>query len=675
MSVAVGFSPFANAMTPARLGWSAAIVIGASLLHWPLLPPWIPLLLVGAIAWRIVAALRGWRRPNALVRIVLAFTAFIAVLMQFRTFTGLEAGSALLVVMVALKFMESRSQRDQLVLMIISYFLVFASLLYDRGMLTIAWLFAFVFATTVGLLQLGRQGPLLPIYPTASLAGRMVLQAAPIMLVLFMLFPRLPGPLWGMPTQAAAARSGLSDTMSPGDLSELGLSDEVAFRVEFTGREPSQGEMYWRGPVLRNFNGRTWSRSPDLREASADNLALSGEPLEYRVLLEPQRRNWVFALEMPASWSMAEQIRMDRDLHLRLLSFARTGPRLDYRVVSYPRFRTLDALSAFDLEAYRRLPQGSSPRTRALVDVWLAEDATPRAIVARALTLFREQPFHYTLTPALLSTQPVDEFLFATREGFCEHYASAFAVMMRAGGIPARVVTGYHGGERNPLGGYYIVRQSDAHAWTEVWLEDEGWVRVDPTAAVAPERIEFGSPRSALAAEGSGIGMIGSLRFRYQLELLRDAADRYWNQWVMGYGPELQRALLEAAGLGRLRAVQLALLAGLAAILCLLALSVALALRARRLPPVDPAAQAFSRFCRRLAQLDVHPPVPGEAPSGLAQRAIAALPHATGSIHRIVNAYHAARYEPDPEGIALERLRRSVEDFLALSARPEHARA
>lgn len=650
-----------------RLLWTAVIVVGASLPHWSQLPIWIPLLLIGCVTWRLVAAAGGWTPPARPLRLLLAFLVFCAVLMQYRTINGVDAGSALLVVMVALKFVESRHLRDQLVLMMIAYFLMFASLLKERSPLTSVYIVVLVWLTTVGLLQIGRRGPLLPATSTVRLAGRLLVHSLPLMVVLFLLFPRLPGPLWAIPGTTSSGASGLSDTMSPGDITNLGLSDEVAFRVQFTSPPPSPSQLYWRGPVLSNFNGRTWSMSPGMRRNVTTTLQYRGAPTEYRVMVEPNANGWAFALDMPKTWTGQRGLRMDSDYRLAIFFGAGRDRRLDYRVTSYTDYSAREPLTERELEHYRSLPPDSSPRTRALVASWLTDRPSPEEIIDRAMQYLRSQPFQYTLTPPALGAQPVDEFLFDTREGFCEHYASAFAVMLRAAGLPARVVTGYQGGELNSLGEYYIVRQSDAHAWTEVWLRDRGWVRVDPIVAVAPERVAIGSWRGSLAGDtvpGTAFGRLTWVRYAM---LMWDAGKTYWNEFVVGYGPDLQRALLQYFGLDDLRRSRswsvLMVLVVVATVGFLFGLSAYLAWSQRRRGPKDPAARSFARFARRLRRYKVPPRRPSETPMAYATRAAAALPQAAADIGAIAAAYLKARYEPDADHRALQELRLRVKDF------------
>jgi len=651
-----------------RLLWTAAIVVGASLPHWPTLAAWIPVLLLTAVAYRLTIAMRHWPLPPRILRIAAALTAFVAVLFQYRTLNGAEAGSALLVVMVALKFVESRSQRDELVLVMLCYFLIFASALTERGPLWAAYVVVLIWITTVAMLNIGRRGEFLPHRIAARTGGRLLLHALPLAVALFVLFPRLPGPLWAIPGSTSSGATGLSETMSPGDITNLGLSDEIAFRVEFDGQPPRAGALYWRGPSLTNFNGRTWSMLQGTRrgERVADSTEYRGDPTTYSVMLDPNGRNWAFALDMAARWSGENNLRMGSDYQLGTFSSAPRSRRIEYTVTSYVDYRAREPLTPNEIEVFRRLPDDSSPRARALAQSWLVDDPTSTTIIARAMDYLRSQPFFYTLTPPALGAQPVDQFLFETREGFCEHYASAMTVLLRAAGLPARVVMGYQGGELNGFGGYYIVRQSDAHAWTEVWLEDEGWVRVDAVAAVAPERVALGSTRYGGSRGFIASAVLGNTWLRQGM-LAWDTINTRWRTWVLGYGPEIQRALLDRFGFGGLRRMQRsAVLLGLAVVATvffLAGLSGYFAWRKRRRLDVDPAAACFAKFTRQLERVRVRHRAAGEGPSIYAEHAATALPQFAVEIRTIVELYLRARYEPDADGATLAELEAEVAAF------------
>ncbi|HEX5419283.1 MAG TPA: DUF3488 domain-containing protein, partial [Gammaproteobacteria bacterium] len=333
-------------LTTDRLLWAAGIVAGASLPHFGHLPFWVPVLLAASIGWRLAAHLRRWPRPGAVLRVALAGAACAGVLVEYGTLNGIDPGSALLVVMVALKYLETARHRDQLVLIIISYFLVFASLLYTQSLPLAVYLLGFVWIATVGLLQLGRRGALLAPRAFAGLAGKLLLQSLPIMLVMFVLFPRLPGPLWGIPDPSGSATTGLSETMSPGDITQLALSDEVAFRVEFFGPPPPADKLYWRGPVLASFDGKTWSSRRDPRKwQSGAAVEYSGRPTRYRVMLEPHEGRRLLALDMPVQWSGLSKMHLDGDYSLRL-GFGPPSPRrLEYEVTSYTSYRARPPLT------------------------------------------------------------------------------------------------------------------------------------------------------------------------------------------------------------------------------------------------------------------------------------------------------------------------------------------
>ena len=655
-----------------RLLWTAAIVVGTSLPHWPTIAAWMPVLLLTAIGWRFAVSLCRWRAPPRVVRLPLAVGAFCGVLLQYRTLNGVEAGSALLVVMIALKFLESRSQRDQLVLIMISYFLLFASLLGERGPLMVVYVAAMVWLATVALIQIGRRGEFLPYRKTGALSARLLLLALPVTIAMFVLFPRLPGPLWAIPGSTSSGASGLNDTMSPGDITNLGLSDEVAFRVEFDGRPPRANDLYWRGPSLTHFNGRTWSMLQGARrgERVADSVEYRGEPTSYRVMLEPNGRNWAFALDMPREWTGDGSLRMGSDYQLGTFFGGPRSRRLDYRVTSHVDYSAREPLTERERDTFSALPADSSPRARALAQSWLGDAPSGAAIIERAMAYLRSEPFEYTLTPPALGAQPVDEFLFSTREGFCEHYASALTVLLRATGLPARVVMGYQGGELNSIGGYYIVRQSDAHAWTEVWLEDEGWVRVDGVAAVAPERVALGFDRFGAGQIGGAAGL--RMGWSRQAVLFWDAIETRWQAWIIGYGPELQRALLESLGFENLRRAQRsAVLLGLAVsttVVLLISLSLYLAWRQRRRTALDAAALYFASFVGHLKGLEVPARAPSEGPRAYAERAAGLLPHAAAKIRSVVDLYLRARYEPDADGAALAALEAEITAFRTVRA-------
>ena len=546
---------------PAPAGSIPALLLGLALVAAPHalhLPPWITALALVAGLWRYRVHRNAGRLPRTwlLASITLATTA--AVVLSYGELSGRDMGVGLLVSMTALKMLEMRSRRDAVLMIFLGYLLVVAELLYSQSipaavyMLASSWLLTTLLVTVTR--PTGDGSPL----PQARPAAALLAQAVPLALVLFILFPRIPGPLWGAPDPGAGL-TGLSDTMSPGSITELSLSGAVAFRVEVDGPPPAPGERYWRGPVLGRYDGRTWSHRPERNLDPPALRARGGQRISYTVSLEPHGQRWLLALEMATAAPPDSRLSAAAEL----LSPGDVVETRRYRVTSAPQYQLQPELGADQRARFLALPAGSHPGARRLARRWRAEAADAQGVVDRALAYFREQPFVYTLRPPALPGDPVDDFLFDTRQGFCEHYASAFAVLMRAAGIPARVVTGYLGGEPNPHSDYLIVRQSDAHAWAEVWLAGRGWLRVDPTAAVSPARVELGLAGAVPAGDpvpvmaGRGTGWLQGLSLRW------DAVNALWDRWVLAYGPELQRSLMRRWGLESWLAKGGALLAGI----------------------------------------------------------------------------------------------------------------
>ena len=427
------------------------------------------------------------------------------------------------------------------------------------------------------------------------------------------------------------------------------MSNAVAFRVTFDGTVPAPRDRYWRGLVLTVFNGRTWSMNDPFEGPRVhERVSGRGEPIGYEITLEPTRQPWVFALDMPWSWTL-ERTFMGPQQQL-----ARAQPidqRVVYDAVSYIDFRTDVQLTEYARSWYLRLPEQSNPKTRQLAKTMRNASVSDTAYIDSVLRKFHDEEYFYTLQPPPLGSNSVDRFLFETRRGFCEHYASAFAVMMRAADIPARIVLGYQGGEMNPMAGHMIVRQSDAHAWNEVWLDGHGWYRVDPTAAVAPERIDYGVSDAAFDGIGAAWGLSAPSRLLHKLTLTIDALDAKWNELVLGYGPDNQNRFMQWLGMRepdwqKLMFVLLGVVLLLTGVISLL-----LALRYRP-PQQDRATILYRRFVRKTGLQ----PKLGETADNFAQRAIRedALPPST--ISAVTKAYHDTRYGPEGDA-ALPRLK------------------
>lgn len=613
--------------------------------HFARLPWWETAAVLAVLPWRAWAARRHFTMPGKLVRAALTLAAFAAVFASYGRINGQNAGVALLVVMTALKLTELDQRRDVMVTVFLMYFLCTTHFLFSQEIWTLAYLLLTVVAVTTVLIESSHAGEPLPLKVTFRRGGALVLQALPLMLLMFLLFPRVPGPLWGLPSDAGASRSGLSDRMAPGDIAALIASDELAFRVQFDGTVPPQNQLYWRGPVFWDFDGREWSEGGPPFNGPYP-VELRGEAIGYQVTLEPNRTTWLFALDAVDPGQLPPD--SVRTVDGRLLSKQLLRERVIYRAVSYPLYVAAAELPEMHRRIATRLPRADrNPQTVALAQRWRAEGKDDAAMIAAALAMFREQPFFYTLQPPILeSADPVDEFLFTTRRGFCEHYASAFATLMRAAGIPTRIVTGYQGGSRNLLGDFYQVRQSDAHAWTEVWLEDKGWTRIDPTAAVAPNRVEQ-NLQSALGAAGeelpSALRRSGS-DLLLQLEARWDWVNARWNQWVLGYGPEAQREIFGRFGLDNWRDLMLSMIVALALVTGAMGL---LALR-RALPKrtEDGPLRLWRQATKRLAR-DGLIQRPHEGPQHFVMRVLEDRPELRTTLEPLLAAYLAARYTAD----------------------------
>lgn len=620
----------------------------AGLPHTAHLPMWLTGVCALLWLWRLLLALTGRPLPGLWVRIVLALAAVAVVLAQFGLFIGRTGGVPLLVLLLFVKLMESDTWRHQRFALLLSYFVALSVFLHDQSLPMSVYLFAVAWLTTAALAQLQ---PLAgaDIRTHLLTAGRFLLAGVPLALALFLFFPRLQAPLWLLPSGEQAGRTGLSDTMQPGDISRLILSDDIAFRARFEGAPPEPSTLYWRGPVLARFDGRTWRAMADQGEMRALAEA-QGPALRYALTLEPHERPWLFTLGLP------ETLPPDTRLiaGMQLVSRRPLTQRRRIELASHPRYR-LDA-SAQELAEALDLPPGYNPAARALAQDWRRAEGDPRRLLERGLALFRRD-FTYTLTPPPLGLNSVDDFLFSTRRGFCEHYASAFVFLMRAAGVPARVVTGYLGGEVNPVDGHLVVRQSDAHAWAEVWLPDAGWVQVDPTASVAPARVERGLAAALPSAEIPPV--LAGLHRPWLRELRQawEALNNGWNQWVLGYNLERQLRLL--SGLSPHLAAY-AWQLSIAILLAGLALMAWLAWAGGRARVRDPAARIYARFTARLARLGLER-MASEGPLVFAERVTQTRPDLAPAVGEISALYERARYAEDPA--ALHNLAQAVRRF------------
>ena len=533
------------------LAWIVLCQIIVVLPHLTRVPWWILTVYVGAAFWRFQVLRSRVELPARSIRFLLGVGGAAAIVMSYGSFIGLEPMVGLLLVASALKVLEAVRLKDGYVLVCLSFFVCTTEFLFSQSLPVMLYsVFASVMLVTALILLNQRPGTRMT--PQAPwLAVRMLALAVPMMVVLFVLFPRI-GPLWSVPSKTGQGTTGMSDVLRPGEVSKLGRSADVAFRVRFDGDIPPRSQMYWRGMVLNRFDDGAW-RTLDWRDHPASERRLqvpefSGSPLSYQVIMEPTLQRWLYAL--PYAESETTGVLEAWDYRLMVLNPIES--QFGYRVNSWSNAVIEPVLSAWRQQFELALPEGLNPRTRLFMRELVKTQSSPESIIAEVLRFFRTQPFYYTLTPSVIDEPDfVDRFVFESRRGFCEHYAYAFVVMMRMAGIPARIVGGYQGGETNPLNNTVVVRQFDAHAWAEVWLSGRGWTRVDPTAAVSPARVELGLEAALSEEEGfladsplsayrfRGIGALNWLRLRY------DALAWQWQSFIVGFNSAEQLDLLK----------------------------------------------------------------------------------------------------------------------------------
>ena len=523
------------------------------------LPWWCGVFSVVLMAWRGLLAALGRPLPSRGWLLALVALAIAATLMSFRTLFGRDAGVTLIVVLLALKTLELRARRDAFVVFFLSFFLMLTRFFYSQSLLSAFGMLIGLVGLLTALINAHTVAGPAPLGRSARQAVKMLLLGTPVMLALFFLFPRI-APLWGLPNTATSAKSGLSSSMEVGNVASLALDPSVAFRVRFEGPAPATNQLYFRGPVLSEFDGRQWRAPSGAPVLSPGEVITDGPALAYELTLQPHQQAWLLSLEATVEppTLVGARVRRGADLQWQKPAGVQTVTR--YRAQAHTSYRYGERLSPAARARYLAIPALSNPRTRQWAQDMLSQAPAPmrqlhepdaaRYWVSKSLGLLREGGYRYTLQPGLYGPQVADEFWFDRKTGFCEHIASSFVVLMRLLGVPARIVTGYQGAELNPVDNFWTVRQSDAHAWTEVWFSDRGWQRVDPTSAVAPQRTSsLQRPEGAAADVATAILGRISPTLVWQMRLYWDAMNDRWNQWVLNYEKAKQLELLLKMGI------------------------------------------------------------------------------------------------------------------------------
>ncbi|MCC5886211.1 MAG: DUF3488 domain-containing transglutaminase family protein [Gammaproteobacteria bacterium] len=636
--------------------------------HLPRMAFWTLLIWGACVFWRLLIHQGRWGYPSALTKAAFVVLAGVGVGMSYGIQFSLDPAVALLIIAFALKLLEMRNRRDALVVIFLGYFIIATAFLFEQGILITVYQLLAVLVVTAALVALhqswNRPRPL----ASVRTAGIILLQAIPLTIVIFVFFPRI-APLWSVPLPDAAMRTGLSESMTPGSITQLGRSRQLAFRVEFEGAPPAPPGLYWRVMTYSNYQNGTWTQgsSQDFLEqpvhwvgASAEpgwvrqlqaSVVNDAEPIRYTVLAEPTYRPWLYALDLARPLTRSTGLGRD----FRVVHYGPVSQRFRYEVESRPAALDVGLADWYRLRE-TSLPGTGNPRTRHFVAGLLEQQDTSRGLALSLLQYFAREPFHYTLNPPALGTHDIDEFLFDTRRGFCGHYASAFVYMMRLAGVPARVVAGYQGGEFNPVGGYMAVRQYDAHAWAEIWIENEGWVRFDPTMAVAPDRIELGAEAAfaqneAEAAFGNFAGNSFWRRFDTLAEVIYfiESLEHRWNVMVVSYDATLQSRFLRDL-LGEVTPLRVAIAAGSAAGLAILIVMLGAlpGLLRRRRPPL---LRWHDSFCEAFARAGF-PRQPSETPRRYGQRLKAHFPELAADIEVLALRLDDALFGPAAGGLS-----------------------
>jgi transglutaminase-like putative cysteine protease len=617
-------------ITALQMRWLLVVVALAIAPHWHSLPGWF---------WPVAGLIFVWRllvpdRPLPRWQVVAVTAAvLLAILASAAQGLGRDIGIATLASMAVLKTLEVRTRRDAWVLLMLGFFLILARFLYGQDLALLPWLVITVWVITYSILLLeqGSTGGKSFAFSQLLQAGRYLLLAVPVALVFFVLFPRLGSPIWGSPEMFGQGKTGLGDSMSPGSIAQLFMDDSPAMRINFTSQRPDSALLYWRGPVLEYFDGISWHAVEYAFSRPPPEIPGRHAVVAYSIELEPHGQHFLPVLDYVQT--IPNGALLMPDLHVQ--QHQGVNQVKHYRASSLLVNPLPENITADYARRLTALPWGKNPKTRQLMAQWRRETPGPEALIQRILQWFNQEEFIYTFTPPPLQGDTVDEFLFRTRAGFCEHYASAFTVMMRMAGIPARVVTGYQGGLDNHS--YWLVRQSDAHAWSEVWLKGKGWLRVDPTAAVAPSRIRSGS-RSWTNTPRHWYDT-GWLE-RMQLSL--DAWRYRWNRWVRGYDQHARKNLLERMGLKNITASTIAWLIAGSVLLSAAVAGLGLGWHFRR-RPLLPSERIYQQVQRQLTRAGL-PRDPHEGPADYLQRAARRWPVLAETADEFARRYQQARY-------------------------------
>ncbi len=610
------------------------------------------------LVWRFICIWKVNLLPNKWLLFILMIGAISLLYQQHHTFLGRDAGTSLFVIALGLKLLEINQTRDIYLVNYLAFIVATSQFLYQQSILMAVYILFVTCVLLATLVLINSQKP--ATIAALKTAVIIVFQALPLSIVLFVLFPRVEAPRWMLFNQQNSARTGLSDSLEPGAISQLGLSDELVFRAKFNAELPSQNKLYWRGPVYSYTDGKRWTEGKvSKKNAVVSKVDYKGYKYQYTLMMEPQDKEWVFALDMPSSFPKA----LKQNSQYQIITTEKNNQRAEYKFTSYTQYNTGE-LSDKAYKENVQLPVEPSAKLKKLVTTLNGFDQSAESFIQNVLMHFKTENFHYTLRPPLMGDKPIETFLFESRYGFCSHYATAFVYLMRISGIPARVIGGYQGGEINQVGGFLEIRQANAHAWAEVWLKNKGWTRFDPTAAIAPERIEQDVNIDLQIATGiinfspmfSNSGK--ALSWMKQARQMWSNIDYSWQRWVINYSTENQTKFLSSLGIHNIKSIVYWLMGSIGGI----SLVLAWIILKNKTTKLAEEVRLYQMFCKKMAKVGLDKEV-AETAQNYCHRIQLQRPDLSEQVAKITMIYTRLHYEKEPLDKDIKLLKTELAGF------------
>lgn len=604
------------------------------------------------LSWRFICIWQKNYLPNNALLFIVTTAAIFLLYQQHHSFLGRDAGTSLFILALALKLLEIKKERDLYLVNYLTFIVATSQFLFQQSILMAMYILLVTCVLLATLVSINSQKP--ETIPALKTAAIIIFQALPISIVLFVLFPRVEAPRWMMFGQQNSARTGLSDSLEPGSISQLGLSDELVFRVKFKESLPPRNMRYWRGPVYSKTDGKKWTEfKTSTKNDTVNKVVYTGKKYQYTLMMEPQDKDWVFALDMPSTFPKG----LEKNPQYQLINSNNNNQRAEYKISSYTQYNT----GSISKKAYKeniQLPDTPSKKLTQLVTQLHGFDKPAEDYIQSVLRHFKIEEFHYTLRPPLMGNKPIETFLFDKRYGFCSHYATAFVYLMRIAGIPARVVGGYQGGEFNQVGGFLEIKQANAHAWTEVWLKGKGWTRYDPTAAIAPERIEQDVNIDLQIATGLinfAPNLNNALPWMKQARQMWSNIDYSWQRWVINYSTENQTEFFSSLGLHDIKSIFYWLIGSIG----FLTIIIAWVILRHKKTDLAEEVKLYQLFCKKMSKigLDKHS---SETVQYFCKRIQKQRPDLASQAIKITMIFTRLHYEKKPTDKDMQLLKREI---------------